>query len=52
MAVVGERRTNAIIEKNHFFKNDNRFSEKNEINIPSNHILIETIQTFYWVFAV
>ena len=28
MAFVGERRPNSIIEKNRFFKNDNRFSEK------------------------
>jgi len=30
-----ERRTNSIIEKNRFFQNENRFLEKNEINIPS-----------------
>jgi len=33
---------NSIIEKNRFFPNDNRFSEKNEINIPT---LVNSMQS-------
>jgi len=39
VALDSERRTNSIIEKIDFFQNDNRFLEKNEINIHSSTYL-------------